>query len=257
MASLKRLWVIGSSHANRLFTCLLTIPTLNLMYITKNITKNGSSFSSLLPLLPDPFSFDRNDLVIVQVFGNSLFHRFVNKRKNVVFKGRQICLKTFSPLSSEEIRNQWNLAAQFFGKLPCKILLIDNPFRHTITDGFLNKNVYIFQKRKNMELRNFFQTVDNVKVINHLTLLPYPRFWCKNWKNYGSLLGDSVHFHPNIYQKIALKLWSYIQSENSPLEKLPPVETKKQVIRRKRIKRLKRIKNFELLFQHASYKNFH
>ena len=257
MASLKRLWVIGSSHANRLFACFLTIPTLNLMYIMKNITKNGSSFSSLLPLLPDPFSFDRNDLVIVQVFGNSLFNRFVNNRKNVVFKGRQICLKTFSPLSNEEIQNQWNLAAQFFRKLPCKILLIDNPCRHTISDGFLNKNVYFFQKRKNLELRNFFQTLENVKVINHLTLLPYPRFWSKNWKNYGSLLRDSVHFHSNIYREIALKLWSYIQTENSPLDKIPPVEPKGRANRRKRIKRLKRIKNFELHFQHDPCKNFH
>ncbi len=148
MASHKRLWVIGSSHANRLFACLLTIPALNLIYDLKKVTKNGSLFSSLLPFLPDPISFDGNDLVIVQVFGNSLFHRFVNKRKNVVFKGRQICLKTFSPVSNEEIQNQWDLAAQFFGKLPCKILLIDITGRHTISDRLLNKNVYFFQKRK-------------------------------------------------------------------------------------------------------------
>ncbi len=188
----RTIYLIGSSHANRLYKSIIRSSKYNKRFNVKNYCKPGATFNNTPK--PHPALFCNRDIIIVQSFGNSIFRKSETTSDPVL---REFQLKSFSPTDEQELLKEWNSAKTYFDealKKGTKIYLIDNPIRYI---NNTDKRVIAHQKKLNSKLRDFFT---QVCVINHRKLLPLSGRGSKNNHQYRTMIGDGVHFHLEVYK---------------------------------------------------------
>jgi hypothetical protein len=207
-----KIYVIGSSHAFKIFQSLQKIPNLEISFELRNYTKPGSTVQKLHK--PNSSEFTEQDIIIVQTSGNDLFEKRYVKVENFG-KGRKIFhLEKFAPTSLTHRKNAILFLKEFLRETRsvAKVLVIDNPIRH----GFCcikhqHKDTSFDQEIFNKRLKAELSELSHVQVINHRKLLPYRHNKLKNYSFYNTLLKDSVHFKAYLYDNMARKIMQMIQ----------------------------------------------
>jgi len=85
----------------------------------------------------------------------------------------------------------------------CKIIVIDNFYRHFCCDAHKHKGWLRYQTKIKKNIQKFFKN-SSVKVVDHRLLLENPRIIKRNHLEYRKLQCDSVHFRD--YLPIATNL---------------------------------------------------
>jgi len=219
----KKIYFLGSSHAKRLGAAANKFRVITDKYQIDNRGISGANFTQLKNR-PDPRELKKDDIVIFQCFGNNLMRRPKYRRgerfpmenflthRNQIIRHKKIHLQEFEPIDLSIVRRDYLLAKRYFEKLPCRVILIDNPIRHTAccpthSVEHRRRGLFDYQKQRNKELRSYFQEVKNVTALNHLSLLGLTNEkYTKSF--YEKLLPDSVHLSSELYDSIIENLLS-------------------------------------------------
>jgi hypothetical protein len=123
----KKIVVIGSSHAKRLFLNLKDHRLLHDKYYVLNETIPGSTFGKTK--FPEYLTkLRKDDIVILQLFGNDWLKKHIQITKEG--KNKMFHLTKFDPVDVETVMNIYKLLEKIIKNLRCKILMVDNVFRH-------------------------------------------------------------------------------------------------------------------------------
>jgi hypothetical protein len=147
-----------------------------------------------------PQAVKKDDFLVVIPFGNDLHARkFVRFDKYL----KVFHLDKFEPYP----KTYWDvLFAKLHERLSgknCKIIVIDNFYRHLCCEKHRHKGWLAYQSKINKELCDQFKNT-SIKTVDHQLLLQNTRNCKLNASEYRKLQGDSVHFRD--YFPIATRL---------------------------------------------------
>jgi hypothetical protein len=188
--------LVGASHGWRLFQALKRVPGYGITFKVTCLCVRGARFADLFW----PQIVKEDDFLVVIPFGNDLHaRRFVRLDKNL----KVFHLDKFEPYP----KTYWDglfarLHERLLGK-NCKIIVIDNFYRHLCCEKHRHKGWLAYQSKINKELRNQFKNT-SVRTVDHRLLLQNTRNCKLNASEYRKLQGDSVHFRD--YFPIATRL---------------------------------------------------
>jgi stalled ribosome alternative rescue factor ArfA len=193
--------LVGASHGWRLFRSLKRIPGYGITFTVTCLCVRGAKFADL----NWPQTVKESDFLVVIPFGND-----VTNRKNIKFDRETgiIHLVKFVPHEKEHWKFLFTKLQQKLSDKNCKILVIDNFYRHLCCDTHRHKGWLSYQTQINKELREQFKD-SQIKVVDHRYLLSNPRICKANVLEYRKLQGDSVHFRD--YSPIAENLLKCIK----------------------------------------------
>jgi hypothetical protein len=188
--------LVGASHGWRIYGSLKAASGYGITYTVTCLCVRGAKFSDLIW----PKTVQKDEILIVIPFGNDLI-----ARKYVKFdkRTRVIHLEKFIPYPKtywEDLLEK--LAAKVLDR-SCRVLVIDNFYRHFCCDAHRHKGWLSYQTSVNKKIREKFQNT-SIEIIDHRQLLDAPRFYKKNILEYRRLQQDSVHFRD--YSPIAKNL---------------------------------------------------
>ena len=169
-----------SSHAKRLCSQAKLLTKITQQYTVQEFTKSGATVMTLS--FPNLQHLTNNDILLVQISGNSLFKRNI-EFQNINGK-RIIHLKSFCPQDQATITQETKLLKEHLRSLTCKIYVIDQIYRHLYCcSKHFDNRIYRFQKRQNTILSCQFKDITNVRVINHLKFLNRSKNWLTSYPN--------------------------------------------------------------------------
>jgi hypothetical protein len=198
----KKLVIVGSSHAKRMFLHFKENEEIRREFFIFNETKSGSLYSN--QNIPKEFlmSLKKDDVCIFQLFGNDL----VEKHIKIRYEGQKriFVLEKFVPISQKKIGQMYCHFKRFVEKLQCKVLIVDNIYRHlNETSNTISQEITKWWTNQNRFLKQLFSYMKdglNVKVIDHRFLLGLPQRKIKSIRFYRRLLCDDVHLEPFYYK---------------------------------------------------------
>ena len=180
------------------------IPDIKKSYKIESHIQKGATLEQFQLKIDDLEKLGPNDLLIVQLLGNDLLERHIER-----YQGR-ICLNKFVPISEEKLEAKYLTLSKLFSVIQASIYFIDNPYRHLRGNKekipFPGLKNYWHKKNQQLKLR-----FPELKVINHTSLLGETQRKLKISRFYASLMPDDVHFEQRIYAIIVQKLLSQIQ----------------------------------------------
>lgn len=208
------LFIVGASHSNRLFQALTSSVDPKIQQIKEkfklvSVTRPGSTFRDLIPFLPDPKSIQCQDILVCQLFGNNLFKPHIRTQR-LPHGQKVIHLEKAIPKDQE---GEWTLASEYLSKVPCKVLLINNPLRHLICQSHchqLGPVVAIHQRKCNKRLKEFFSHLQNVQVLDYMTLSGFSSFTKRHNRDIEKYSIDGVHLRPEVYERWCTALTRYL-----------------------------------------------
>jgi hypothetical protein len=118
-----KLYVIGSSHAARLYNSLKT-NKINQKYDVINLSKPGGTFKDIIY----PQNVKNTDVILGQLFGNDVFERNIKITQGRLNK--TIHLTKFSPIPLSTLGELFKKFIEKMSIYPCKIYLFDLILRH-------------------------------------------------------------------------------------------------------------------------------
>jgi len=196
------IFIVGASHAKRLYNKLIIHPYIVEKYFVQNFTKSGSHFTT--QILPNTQVIKCNDIFILWTFGNILFNkRSHEKRLKGEYKGQYV-LNKFDPNSLEKIQNEWKAAKRYLDQLPCTVYILDCPLRYCLSRQ-IDYRIIQFQRRMNCRMNLFFQG-SRLTVLPHFKYLPVGKTFAKDLNKYQYLFADNVHFSDIVYAGMVTKL---------------------------------------------------
>jgi hypothetical protein len=211
---MRKIVIIGSSHAKRLFLNLKDHRLLRKKYYILNETIPGSTFEKTK--FPEYlFKLKKDDIVILQLFGND----WLKKHIQITTEGRKkwFHLTKFEPVEVETVMNMYKILSKILEKLKCRVLMIDNIFRHLdCCEKHQFQEVGPLWSEGNKALQICFKKFKNVTYIDHRKLLGFPKRRIKVFPFYKTLLVDGVHLKPKLYKTMATNLVTqYILTQKS------------------------------------------
>jgi hypothetical protein len=124
----KKLVIVGSSHAKRMFLHFKENEEIRREFFIFNETKSGARYSN--QNMPKEFlmSLKKDDVCIFQLFGNDLVEKHIKTR----YEGhkRIFVLEKFVSVPQKKISHMYLDFKLFVEKLQCKVLIVDNIYRH-------------------------------------------------------------------------------------------------------------------------------
>jgi hypothetical protein len=197
------LFFYGSSHAKKLCFNARSLNKITNIYDIQECTKSGATINTLP--FPNIQHLQSSDILVIQISGNSLFKRdimFSNEKGK-----RTIHLKSFCPQEPEKIARENHILRSHLCTVNCKVLLIDNLYRHLFCcQTHFDKRILYYQKKQNSLFKTFFSELRNVTVINHLKYLGKTSTWLNKNTNLRKLTIDSVHLKAQYYRRILIKI---------------------------------------------------
>ena len=203
---MRRLHVLGSSHAARILKAVTRNKQLTDTFLVSGTVRPGAKLSDLNFPTQKLAGFSNSDILIIQLFGNELIKRNIK----IDYKNGQktIHLTAFVPEPAWRILRAYSRLKELLEPLRCRILILDNPLRHIrccMKHRKLLKGLHSFLEKQNKILAQKFGS----RVLNHKKYLGMPSKKAYKLKNYLKLFSDSVHFKDNVYsdlvQRIAVK----------------------------------------------------
>jgi hypothetical protein len=145
-------------------------------------------------------SLKKDDVCIFQLFGNDLVEKHIRIRHEG--HKRIFVLEKFIPVPQKKICVMYRHFKRFVEKLQCKVLIVDNIYRHlNECSNTIFKEITKWWTNQNRFLKQLFEyTGDNVKVIDHRFLLGLSQRKVKSIRFYRRLLCDDVHLEPYYYK---------------------------------------------------------
>ena len=114
-----RVFIFGSSHAAQIKRSVLTNNKITSKYDILSETKLGAKFLDLqFPTILD--TFESNDFLIIQLFGNDIMKRHTNVTWNNGVK--TIHMFKFKPVEKEELRSIFEILNKKLQTLKCKVI---------------------------------------------------------------------------------------------------------------------------------------
>jgi len=188
-----KLYIIGSSHAARLFKSLKLFKIRD-KYDVINLAKPGNIFQNI----DYPKNVKSSDIILGQLFGNDIFEKHIKITQGKINK--IIHLTRYHPLPLKNIEKLFIKFIEIMSQYPCKIYLFDLILRHIGCCPSHNyKDLVKFQRQVNLKLKLTLQN-SNVKLLDHTKYLEKQILWVRKVENYKTLLMDTVHFHPLHYK---------------------------------------------------------
>jgi hypothetical protein len=211
---MRKIVIIGSSHAKRLFLNLKDHRLLRKKYYILNETVPGSTFEKTK--FPEYlFKLKKDDIVILQLFGND----WLKKHIQITTEGKKkmFHLTKFEPVEVKTVMNMYKILSKILEKLKCKVLMVDNIFRHLdCCEKHQFQEVGPLWSEGNKALRICFKKFKNVTYIDHRKLLGFPKKRIKVFPFYKTLLVDGVHLKPKLYKTMATNLVTqYVLTQKS------------------------------------------
>jgi hypothetical protein len=164
-------------------------------------SKPGKNFSELMPLPPPIFELEKDDFLILNIFGNDWLEKHISIDKNPklihLTKIRERPLSYFLPL--------FKILKKQIVQLNCKVIIIDNILRHIVRCCQEHDAVprsFAKQAKLNKFIFEYFSKVPNCVVVPHLKFLGKRHKWINNMYNYSTILADQVHLLPQYYKKL-------------------------------------------------------
>jgi len=207
MGGTAKLFIIGGSHAKRLYLLMKQNENLTRKYQIINFAKPGATAENVI--MPDIAKITDKDILFVQLFGNDLFDRGsvvrFSQRNN-----RKFHLKRFSPLRKDKYKQLFGQFKEKLKEVKGKIYILDNPYRYICQcKAHQYPGLIKVQSQFNAALHSTFIAEENVKVLSHLSLLNlgkksrvayrYRRIFCDNIhlkrQQYKKLIGAWVNRH--------------------------------------------------------------
>ena len=200
-----KLFIIGSSHANRIFAACEKNSEITKKFELKNLSIPGATFDKIRKNFEKIELTSPEDVVIIQCFGNDLLKKHIKIER---FPKKIIHLTKFEPVDLKLIEQVFLELQEIVNKLECNFLVVDIPFRHLhccVHHRF--SGLIAFFSNANKLLKKIFKE----KVIDHRRLLGVSRNRIKMAKFYQDTLCDTVHFYPKYYAKMAETLISIVE----------------------------------------------
>ena len=159
-------FIFGSSHAAWLKRSVLANNKITSKYNILSEVKPGAKYLDLqFPTILD--TFESNDILLIQLFGNNIMKRHTN----VTWYNRvkTIHMFKFEPVNKEELLNIFEILNRKLQTLKCKVIILDNPIQHLFCcRKHIFKQLFCYQVACNRLLRYYF---GHHTVINHRYLL--------------------------------------------------------------------------------------
>ena len=167
-------------------------------------TRPGAKFLDLqFPTILD--TFESNDILIIQLFGNDIMKRHTNVTWNNGVK--TIHMFKFEPVKKEELLSIFEMLNKKLQTLKCKVIILDNPIQHLFyCKKHVFKRLFSYQVACNRLLRHYF---GQYTVINHRYLLQNIN-QAKNNRKYANLFQDTVHFKQYVYDGMVHRMFERI-----------------------------------------------
>jgi hypothetical protein len=196
----KKLVIVGSSHAKRMFLHLRENEEIRKEFFIFNETRSGSLYSSAN--IPKDFliSLKKDDVCIFQLFGNDLVEKHIKIRHEG--QKRIFVLEKFVPVPQKKICVMYRHFYRFVEKLQCRVLIVDNVYRHlNECSNTTFQEITKWWTTQNKFLKQMFEfSSENVKVIDHRFLLGLSQQKIKSIRFYRRLLCNDVHLEPYYYK---------------------------------------------------------
>jgi hypothetical protein len=188
-----KLYIIGSSHAARLFKSLKLFKIRD-KYDVINLAKPGSIFQNI----DYPKNVKSSDIILGQLFGNDVFEKHIKitqgKMNNIIH------LTKYKPIPIENLKKLFTKFVEIMSQYPCKIYLFDLILRHIgCCPAHHYPDLVKYQRQVNKDLETILLN-SNIKLLNHLKYLEKQFRWTKKIENYKKMFVDTVHFYPVHYQ---------------------------------------------------------
>lgn len=192
----------GGSHAKRLVFKAKELK-LNEKYNILDFTKPGARIKETLT--PNFGIYKETDTCFIQIFGNSAFKKNIKTTRDN--NKKIIHLTKFEPQNSQVLRSEYEYLLEKVKNAKCKIVLIDNFYRHLFCcEEHHDQRTAPYQRKLNIEMKKFFEDYPRIIFIEHLKYLNFSNRFLKNTRNYSKLLPDTVHFKPPIYTTLLKNL---------------------------------------------------
>ena len=192
---MRTLYILGSSHANRIYQAAQKNGNLLKNFKLKAIVKSGAKISDLP--VDDLKQINANDVLLIQTFGNEIIKPYIFIERTG--KGKTIHLKKFEPINQSKIQDSYAYLQHLLSTTAkCEVFIIDNPIRHlNCCKKHRFSDLASFQRKQNKILKTVFK---EQTVINHETLIFNQKE--RRQSGYTKLFSDTVHFKNRHYEKM-------------------------------------------------------
>jgi hypothetical protein len=196
-------YVIGSSHAVRLFRIFNKKHKFRNKYVLKNLSKSGANYETIGLQLPPPGTLKKDDVVFFQGFGNDIMKK--NIHVETTGNRRIFHLTKFEPYSMTNIQQKFDHFKDYCLSIPCEqIVILDLITRHINCCSIHRFNGLLkHQKAVNKTFRETFSNIPKINLVRFLKNLGYPVNWLNKTRNLQKLYTDTVHLKDHYYEKIA------------------------------------------------------
>lgn len=195
-----KLVILGASHAKRLLEACKNNEEINSKFQVIGNVQSGATWQTLKYKEEMLKQLKEEDTLVVQFLGNDLLVRNILITPNP----KIIHLTKFVPRPDSYVSAVRCLFKEKLATLKCKILIIDDPYRHLFCcESHVYKGLVQYFAKRNAELKQVFS---EYQVIDHRNLMDLPFKKLKCIWYYSKLLEDTVHFKPVIYQAWARSL---------------------------------------------------
>ena len=211
---MKNLYVIGSSHANKIHRLFERKTKFKEKFKIHNLTKPGACFENLF--LPDPKIFRADDIIFFQLFGNDIMEKNIRIQKHNFIK--TIHLEKFVPKPENEIAAKFESFKNYCAQINCTIIVLDLIPRHIhCCDIHRHRGLMAFQKAVNKKYIEMLKTLKNVSIIRFLYCTTNSYRWMKISANLKSIYTDSVHLKQSYYSLIVEQIIKITLSVIKPI----------------------------------------
>jgi hypothetical protein len=195
----RKILVIGSSHAKRLFYALkkqIDYSKFSLM----SCVVPGANYRDIRSKIPKLSNLNSTDIIIIQTFGNRLFDKQFVRKKDGIFH-----LTKFKPSPISVLLEEMNTLKRDLEQTSARVIIIDNPIRHLCCKEHLDTRIKTHQTKVNKQLYSLFS---EYKVLDHARLAGLSRRVRKSELDYSRQFVDAVHLFPKFYVEWARNILS-------------------------------------------------
>jgi len=199
MGKTAKLFIIGGSHAKRMYFLMKQNENLTRKYQIINLAKPGATAESVI--MPDIEKITDKDILFVQLFGNDLFDRSSVVRFSQR-NDRKFHLKRFSPSPKDRYRQLFEQFKEKLKEVKGKIYILDNPYRYICQcKAHQYPGLIKVQRQFNAALHSTFFAEENVCTLSHLSLLNLGKKSRVAYR-YRRIFCDNVHLKRQQYKKL-------------------------------------------------------
>jgi len=201
------LYILGSSHAARLYLKAKSNPMIVARFNIKNYTRRGAKFGSLV--LPAASEMKSGDVLICQLFGNDL----INGKMSITtdeFHQRKIHMAKPKFPSQELLDRMYIKFRDYILTIPqVRVIVVDNILRYVCgCSNHQAPGLVRHQHQQNKKLAQILDPLPNTTVLDHRRIIGKGDETVRHGVNhYRKLLVDNVHLYDQYYEAMVSEIY--------------------------------------------------